>query len=215
MKPGHREFFKFKGQGFSVHSWFVVRQAAMPVDLVNRLSALKNPVKVPISDHLRWMSELVLLCPEPISETAQASFERQAFSLYYEFLRILEQTDGLPAQSAHNITKIVNYLHDNLGETIDLETVARAVNITPHHIIRLFRQHLGDTPMRYLWNLRTRRGSDLLRHTSLSVSEIAYEVGFQSPFHFSRVIKEKYGMSPKSYRIQHQNQTPVAPEEGA
>ena len=56
--------------------------------------------------------------------------------------------------------------------------------------------------MRYVWEARTRRGAQLLRETGLTVSEIAYRCGFQTPFHFSRWVKQVHGMSPKEFRAQ-------------
>ena len=72
----------------------------------------------------------------------------------------------------------------------------------PPHLIRLFRSHLNATPMRLLWHKRVERGAELLRDTELSVSQIAYQLGFSTPFHFSRLVKEHFGCSSTMWRKQ-------------
>jgi transcriptional regulator GlxA family with amidase domain len=72
--------------------------------------------------------------------------------------------------------------------------------VTPQHLTRLFRRHMQTAPMRYLWHLRTRHGVELLGGTGLSIGEIATQVGFQSPFHFSRLVRNHYRDSPRRLR---------------
>ncbi|MCX6970179.1 MAG: helix-turn-helix transcriptional regulator [Verrucomicrobia bacterium] len=72
--------------------------------------------------------------------------------------------------------------------------------MTGAHLIRLFRQHLGTTPMQSVWKRRVEAGAQLLRETGLAISEVAYQCGFQSPFHFSRMLRKHFGHPPRAYR---------------
>ncbi|MCS7062178.1 MAG: helix-turn-helix transcriptional regulator, partial [Anaerolineae bacterium] len=74
--------------------------------------------------------------------------------------------------------------------------------ISAPHLIRLFRRHTGTTPARYWWQLRLERGVELLRETGLSITEIAQRTGFRSSFHFSRLVKQRYRLSPRALRKQ-------------
>jgi transcriptional regulator GlxA family with amidase domain len=69
-------------------------------------------------------------------------------------------------------------------------------------MIGKFRAKMGTTPARYLWRFRTERGAAMLGETGLTIAEIADRCGFKSPFHFSRIIKQHFGQSPKSLRRQ-------------
>jgi AraC-like DNA-binding protein len=51
-----------------------------------------------------------------------------------------------------------------------------------------------------VWEVRTRRGALLLRETGLTVGEVAFRCGFQTPFHFSRWVRELFGVSPRALR---------------
>ncbi|MHB1155704.1 MAG: helix-turn-helix domain-containing protein [Phycisphaerales bacterium] len=98
------------------------------------------------------------------------------------------------------VLKARRFIREHLADPIELAQVAEAANVTANHLVRLFHSHLHITPMRYLWQLRVQRGSDLLRGTGLSVSEVAYQVGFASPYHFSRLFSRRMGVSPRQWR---------------
>jgi transcriptional regulator GlxA family with amidase domain len=59
---------------------------------------------------------------------------------------------------------------------------------------------MNTTPARYLWQFRIERGAAMLGETGHTVAEIAYRCGFQNPFHFSRLVKQHFGQSPKEIR---------------
>ena len=65
---------------------------------------------------------------------------------------------------------------------------------------KIFREHLKLSPSQYLWELRISKGVNLLRATGHNISEIAYRCGYQTPYHFSRHIKQKFGCSPSELR---------------
>ncbi|MGH8017223.1 MAG: helix-turn-helix transcriptional regulator [Opitutaceae bacterium] len=66
--------------------------------------------------------------------------------------------------------------------------------------MKLFKCHLHATPMRHVWETRTRQGMRLLRDTGLTVSEIASRCGFSTPFHFSRWVRTISGVAPREFR---------------
>jgi len=68
----------------------------------------------------------------------------------------------------------------------------------------LFRQHMGESPMLYLRRIRVNQARYLLEHTHLLVEEIAFDVGFSDPFHFSRVFRTLTGKSPIAWRKANQ-----------
>ena len=63
-----------------------------------------------------------------------------------------------------------------------------------------FRQATGFSPQAYLQSLRVAEGKDLLRHSNLPVSDIAWRVGLHDASHFSRLFRQQVGMTPLRYR---------------
>jgi AraC family transcriptional regulator of arabinose operon len=93
--------------------------------------------------------------------------------------------------------------HDLTGEH-SVESLAVAVFLSPSRLAHLFREQTGQTVAETLRQLRLRQAARLLRHSGRSVQEIAAEVGFHCPFHFSRRFRQSFGVSPREYRRQAQ-----------
>jgi AraC-like DNA-binding protein len=83
---------------------------------------------------------------------------------------------------------------------LDVASLARMVHVSEAHFIRTFRQTFGETPHRYLQRRRVERAMFLLRQTERTVTEICFDVGFQSLGTFSRTFREIVGESPTSFR---------------
>ena len=108
---------------------------------------------------------------------------------------------GKPVAPLHPaIASAMRMIQERFDQPLTLRDLAGAASVTPSHLVRLFRRHLQTTPMRALWDARVERGAELLRETGLSVSEIAYRVGFANPYHFSRLMRQHLGLSPSAWR---------------
>jgi AraC-like DNA-binding protein len=83
---------------------------------------------------------------------------------------------------------------------LDIPAVARVAHVSPAHFSRQFRATFGETPHRYLQRRRVERAMELLRETDRPVTEICFDVGFNSLGTFSRTFREVVGDAPSSYR---------------
>jgi len=92
------------------------------------------------------------------------------------------------------------YLEANLTQDLDMNAVARAASLSPFYLTRIFKQRYGVPPYRYLIGLRIRYASDLLRESSLSVTQVCHRSGFNSLSHFITTFRNHTGMSPSQYR---------------
>jgi AraC-like DNA-binding protein len=84
-----------------------------------------------------------------------------------------------------------------------LDNVASHMGIHPDYLGRRFKRELGIRFHDYLLLKRMQRAIPLLTHSSKSIKEISYEVGFSSPVIFSKVFKRVMGDSPRTYRVQN------------
>lgn len=98
------------------------------------------------------------------------------------------------------ITRAKAYIQDHLVEELTLSDVARAVNMSRFYFCKMFRKHTGLNFTDYVSRMRVERAKELLLNPNLRVSEIAYEVGFQSLTHFNRVFRRVVGKAPTEYR---------------
>ena len=83
------------------------------------------------------------------------------------------------------------------------EEMASMAQLSPQHIIRLFKQYIGVTPCAFVSGLRLERARELLKSSFLQIKQIRVEVGIGDESHFTRDFKEKFGLTPTEYRKQH------------
>jgi AraC family transcriptional regulator, arabinose operon regulatory protein len=201
LLPGHLEYFAFAKHAHTHHGWCSISSHLLSETLLQQLH--DGPRNAPFSNQLHSLIQMGL----NVSNDDVAPNR----SIFFEMLMALGQTamlqyaldaELLGRQAAHpRALQMARQLMDSqFSESIQITDVARYVKISPQHLGKLFRLHLGITPAQYLWQTRTKRGAELLQATGLSVADIAERCGFQNPFHFSRTIKEHYGLSPRAFR---------------
>jgi transcriptional regulator GlxA family with amidase domain len=83
---------------------------------------------------------------------------------------------------------------------LDIPSLARIAHVSDAHFIRTFRATFGETPHRYLQRRRVERAAFLLRESDLPVTDICFDVGFNSLGTFSRTFSDILGESPSAYR---------------
>ncbi|MGV4980578.1 helix-turn-helix domain-containing protein [Streptomyces sp. NRAIS4] len=86
------------------------------------------------------------------------------------------------------------------GAPHTVRSLAGSVALSPSRFAHLFTLRTGRSPMRALREARLRHAARLLEVTDLTVERVAAASGFGSPFHFSRVFRERYGVPPGAYR---------------
>jgi len=100
------------------------------------------------------------------------------------------------------ITRAKEYIQEHQTEHLRLGQVAKAVNTSTFYFCKMFKKATGINFTDYLSRVRIEKAKNLLLNPNLRVSEIAFEVGFQSLTHFNRVFKKVLGQSPTEYRAQ-------------
>jgi transcriptional regulator GlxA family with amidase domain len=86
------------------------------------------------------------------------------------------------------------------AQPLDVEALARGVNLSAGHLSREFKRAYGESPYAYLMTRRIERAMALLRRGDLSVTDVCFAVGCQSLGTFSTRFTELVGISPSSYR---------------
>ncbi|MBE6974432.1 MAG: helix-turn-helix transcriptional regulator [Ruminococcaceae bacterium] len=101
----------------------------------------------------------------------------------------------------------VTYMEQHYAEEITVEAMAAHVRISVPHFHRLFLEYTGQTPYRYLLELRIQKAEELLKDPLLQIKHISQDVGFRNATHFIRHFKQRTGLTPGQYRQAHY-QTP-------
>ena len=98
------------------------------------------------------------------------------------------------------IKKVCAYVDENLSSDISLETAADFAGVSSFYLSKLFKEEKGETFINFISDKRLEKSRQLLEQTELSIKEITAEVGYNDQNYFSRIFKNKYGLSPKEYR---------------
>ena len=96
--------------------------------------------------------------------------------------------------------KVIQYIEINYSEPIQLDDLCKVASLSKPHLIVEFKKYLEVSPIDYLIRIRLEHASSLLMNKSLSISEIAYLVGYNDIYHFSKIFKKHKGKSPSAYR---------------
>ena len=120
-------------------------------------------------------------------------------TFYQRELERLVQTQMLPEYRYIQIRQSKAYMEQYHAEKIDLEKIAAAAFMSRFYYIKVFKQIYGITPRQFLKDLRISKAKELLK-TGLSVTQVCFDVGYESLPTFSRAFKTGTGYSPKAYQ---------------
>jgi AraC-like DNA-binding protein len=90
-------------------------------------------------------------------------------------------------------------MHEKIYDTIDLAEFCRNIGSSPSHLGIEFKAYTGMTPYQYFINIKINKAKEFLQTKELSIKEIAFKLGFQDQYYFSRLFKKKTGMSPSQW----------------
>src|SRR5690606_17354513 len=100
------------------------------------------------------------------------------------------------------ISQTIFLLQHQLNDNINVEELASKFPISYSKFRKLFKLHTGKSPNQYHLDLRLNKARELLQESNMSIQEVGYQTGFESPYYFSRLFKKKYGHPPKYFRNQ-------------
>lgn len=98
------------------------------------------------------------------------------------------------------LKKCVQYIHDNVDERITLDELVAMTRWGKQYFIKVFKEHLGETPTQYIIQRKIDKAMVLLDETSIPITQISYELGFKSHSNFCALFKKQVGESPERYR---------------
>jgi AraC family transcriptional regulator of arabinose operon len=197
LHPGHKEHFFFARHRETYHTWCTVdtRPYAAFAGVFTDV-----PFHVPLSSRMEALLRTSMAIVAPGQPEAEALRETLAKSMFLEYLLVARGQSGGGSPLPEPILRAQRWIHGHFDESISLKDLSEASHVSGPHLIRLFRQHMQTTPIAYLWRMRVERASQLLRDSGLPISEIAWRTGFQTSAHLSRLIKNRYGISPRRLR---------------
>lgn len=116
----------------------------------------------------------------------------------------VEVVDGRAFESVNKkyvVEQIVNYFEDHYSEKISLDRIAENMYLSTFYISKIFKSETGEAPIRHLINIRLEKAKEILEQKpSMSIKEVAAQVGYEDVYHFSKQFKKHYGVSPSQVK---------------
>ena len=101
------------------------------------------------------------------------------------------------------VEKILDYFEEHYDEKISLNQIAGNMYLSPFYISKIFKSETGESPIHALIEIRMGKARELLqKEPGLSVQEVAERVGYDDAYHFSKLFKKKFGISPSAVKKQ-------------
>lgn len=118
------------------------------------------------------------------------------FQLKYERMEMLK---------SHRMKQMLDWIHTHYADKILLEDIARAGQLSRSECCRYFKKFLKKTPLNYVIEYRIQKSLILLQKDHLNVTEVAYQVGFNSTSYFIDRFRKYMKMTPLSYKKRMSN----------
>jgi AraC family transcriptional regulator len=109
-------------------------------------------------------------------------------------------TSRISALPPRPLRRVLEHMRANLSANLDLATLAAETGYSRAHFLRTFRAATGQTPHRYLIELRLEKARALLASRPMPLIDIAAECGFSSHAHLTSAFRSRFGVSPSEYR---------------
>lgn len=204
LTPFHRERFRFAGDRETHHGWCEVIEPALEPEVAERLGVVCGQV-IHTPPAIGELSAQALALRADARWAAREEFACLCSAVLFESFRAVGLPEPTPGGIAGEpapraVSTALDAIHREYARLSSGRELASRAGVSPQHLSRLFREHLGETPVAYLWRVRTERAYDLITATGLPLADVAVQAGFQTPFHLSRRIREAYGASPRELR---------------
>ncbi len=98
------------------------------------------------------------------------------------------------------LIRAIRYIDLNFQKKISLEELANEANVSKYHFCRLFKKHIGISPMKFVLSKKIIKAKELLRRENLNISMVAAEVGFNDISSFIEQFKKFTGITPTNYK---------------
>lgn len=128
--------------------------------------------------------------------------EALSFVITHQLIRSMLKIEVSPdfITERFEIERVIEYIHQNYGQKLSVNKLARTVNMSESNLTRTFKKETGMAPMEYLIRVRLDKARKLLRSGTMNITEVALQCGFNSISHFSSCFTKHLDMTPSEYQ---------------
>lgn len=169
-------------------------------------------LQCPDPDHMELMLRRIVAIHQKTDATTEPVSSELITSILTEFLTDTytgSQNDFIMPDS---IKETKRYIDRHFRESLSLDELATRIPVSKYHLSHEFKKYVGKPVNEYIICTRLSYAKELLRFSSLSVTEIAYETGLNQPSYLIRLFKERESMTPNQFRRQWTDNHAINPD---
>lgn len=180
------------------HSWFFANGSAISDSLQHTDLSCESVIPIKQLRHSeQFFADLYHEC----SSYPEYNHRIITQSLDIWLQRIQRDLSPIAVQDSRFL-ELQRFIENNCEQQHTLKSLAEHANMSASHLSSEFKKHAKCSPIDFLLRCRLERARYLLSDHNNRIKEIAERVGFQDAFHFSKMFKKRYGLSPRAMRQQ-------------
>jgi AraC-like DNA-binding protein len=152
-------------------------------DTTHEIKGCLNKITSILSEHNKNEEFLLDLCAQ---------------ELVYNLLQVKGTQHILNFEPDNPVYKAIKYMHDNLESPLSIKQISSELNMSDSSFCQYFKKVTGITPKDYLTDLKLSKAKDMIKNTS--ITNVAFDLGYENISYFISLFKIKYGMTPKQYK---------------
>ena len=135
-------------------------------------------------------------------QSQQPLFQIRASSLVLSLIAEILAHERKAVQYTHSeqlVEKAKFLMEENIYGEINLNGIGDMLGVSTSHLNAVFKSYTAMTPYQYYISIKIRKAKELLEREDLAIKEVAFRLGFDDPYYFSRLFKKKTGISPSRW----------------
>jgi len=153
-----------------------------------------------------YLSQNIILLQECFERKGHSTFELLGYLyLFFAAMSSRERENNVPSYENQYFYQACEYVKHNYSYDIKVKDIAKYVGIDRTYLFKIFKERERISPQQYLLKYRLNMAMNMLEHTELNVTEVAYSNGFQDAPSFCKHFKKKVGITPIQYRKQKES----------
>jgi len=197
MLPPNTENKYWSAPGVTQEKIFFICRGSLVKSLLEIYELDKSYIVKNADSLVKYFNNMLILAKQ-----SGARKDREAALVFHKLMQrahsIIYKDDEAPLPTV--IQELQKLLDAHLEKKIDFTIISKKISYSQAYMVRLFKKHMGVTPHEYILKRRMDTAQLLLKHSTLSIKEIAERLVFSDQYHFSNYFKKCTGMSPSKFR---------------
>lgn len=197
MIPPNTENKYWSAPGVTQEKIFFICQGSLVKSLLEIYGLEKSYIVNDADSLVKYFNNMLILAKQ-----YGARKDREAALVFHKFMQaahlVVYKDDEAPLPPI--VQKLQKLLDAHLEKKIDFAVINKEIAYSQAHMVRLFKKHMSVTPHEYILRRRLETAQLLLKHSTLSIKEIAERLVFSDQYHFSNYFKKCTGMSPSKFK---------------